>query len=447
MLAISSRAQEPAAPVAPVAATAPAPEFLKQETIITLGAAVKEVQAALAKQRTPGKRLDSYTTFQFSSELQPKLKEIFGTERPFPMERVPGGAKGQVNYVAKLAPYTYKQDNGTDFTWTELVSKTSVDKSGRTLNTSVAWPSLVVSRVGGSFSMLDMSMTSKQVTGADNVGYGNAIVKIGSVVVRDMSVAGADAREAIRFEDIEAKSAVRRRGAMAEIAYSSSIKAIVFGNDWVERSNFAFRLTNVPAKALADMDQQWRALQDRKLEPADQHKQIMKTLQDFGKRIAIAGATLFIDDISVGYRGNVASLKGRIGFQKVAEADFKDLTALLKKVVARFEVRVPVALVHDVSRTFAVKAVNPSAPDAAKQIDTATEALSSMVVGKTVSGGYGVVEKNELRTLIEFKGGTLLVNGKVIDIGEQLKTLSKLAQGQAGPVPAPVPVPVPVPAQ
>jgi formylmethanofuran dehydrogenase subunit C len=52
-----------------------------------------------------------------------------------------------------------------------------------------------------------------------------------------------------------------------------------------------------------------------------------------------------------------------------------------------------------------------------------------MVVGKAVSGGFAVVEQNELRSTIEIKDGKLVVNGKVIDISAPLKALSgKIAE-------------------
>ncbi|MRX08802.1 DUF945 family protein [Pseudoduganella sp. FT25W] len=410
--------------------------FLKQETIITLGDAAKEVQAVLGKERTPGKRLEAYSKFQFSPELRPKLQEIFGTERPLPMTRVAGGVKGQVNYVARLAPYAYKQDNGTDFTWTELVSKVNVDKSGRATTSTTVWPSLVISRPDMSVSLLNMNMISKQQTGADEVTYGTAVLKIGSIVMRDAPAGDTELKETMRFEDIEAKSDVRRRGAMAEIIYGSSIKAIVFGNERVEHVNSAFRLTNVPVKAVAELGKQWREQQGKKLEAAEEREQLLKALQDFGKRVAIAGATLFIDNISIGYHGNTASLKGRIGFQKVVEADFKDLSALLKKLVGRIEVRLPVALVRDASRAFITRTINPAAPDAAKQIDAGTDSVVSMVVGRTVSGGYGVVEQDELRTVIEIKDGKVTVNGKPVEVPAGV--INSL-NAKAAPQPAPAP--------
>jgi hypothetical protein len=453
MLAIPSHAQDaaPAATPAPIPAPVPPaappklPELMKPETSATLRAAQKEVLAAVGKEVNAGKMLELYTKFQFSPELQPKLKEIFGTERPFAIQRVANGPKGQINYVGGLAPYTYLQGNGTDFTWTEMALKLSTDKAGRALNTDSTWPSLMVTRPGGSLSLNDISMTTRAVYGADQVGYGTALIKVGSVVVRDSAPGSREIKEMMRFEGIEGKSDVRRRGAMAEIVYSNTIKAIVIGDERVERSNFAFRITNVPAKALADMNKQLRDQQGADMENEAEKKRVLKTMTDFGKRMVTAGATLFIDDISAAYHGNVASLKGRVSFQKVVEADFSNFNALMKKIAAHFEVRVPVALVRDVARVFAGKSVDPSLPDAAKQIDAGADAVVSMVVGKTVSGGFGVVVQDELRTVIDIKDGKVTINGKPIEVPAGVLNSLK-AKPAPQPAQAPVPAAKPAPA-
>lgn len=391
------------------------PELITKENIATLSQAMKELRAAQGNERNMVKLLDTQAKFEFSPELRPKLKEIFGAERPFPMQRVPG-AKGQVNYVAKLAPYLWVQGNGTDFSWTELTANISTDKAGRAMNATMVWPSLVIARQEGSASVQDMNMTSRQLRGADGVSYGTATFGIGAIIVRDAAVGGKDAKELVRFEDMQARSETGRRGSMAEIGYRSSTKAIVFGAERVERVNMAFRLTNIPAKALAELDQSLRAQDGSQLAPEAQHALMMRKMKDFGKRLIRAGAVLNLEDISAAYRGNVAAIKGRVTFQKVVDADLDDMSALLKKMVAHFEVRVPVALIRDVGRAIIGKSVPPDTPDAAKQVEAGADAMVSAVVGKAVTGGFAVVEKDELRSNIDFKNGQLTINGKAIDL-------------------------------
>lgn len=411
---------------------------LTGESSQTLAQAAKELKAALATgERNFTRQLDNYAQFQFSPALRPKLKDIFGTERPFPLERVPGSAKGQVDYVGKLAEHSYKQPNGTEFSWTEAVLNISTDKAGRTVTSTGAWPSLLITRPGSSFSVVNMRFSGKQQRGADGVAYGNGEVRIGAVTVRNMPAEG-ESKEVVRLDGIEMRSDVTRRGALAEIGYRASIDAIVIGNEQVDRSNFAMRVTRIPARTMVELDKMVREQERSKLPEDQQFKQMLKSLELIGKRAAIAGATLVIDDISAAYRGNVASIKGSIGFQKVTEADFKNVAVLGKKIVARFDLRLPVALVKDASRALAAKSIPASAPDAAQQIDRGADAMVSVVVGKAVTSGFAVVEQNELRSAIEIRNGKLTVNGKEIDIAKQLKAFGGklLTPKEAPPEPA-----------
>lgn len=391
------------------------PELLTKENAATLSQAMKELRAAQGGERNMVKLLDAQSKFEFSPELRPKLKDIFGTERPFPMQRVPG-AKGQINYVARLAPYLWVQGNGTDFSWTELTANIATDKAGRGVNATMTWPSLVIARQEGSANLQNMSMTTRQQRGADGVAYGTATFGIGSIIVRDAAVGGKEARELMRFEDMQARSESVRRGSMAEIGYRSSTKAMVFGAERVERINLAFRLTHIPAKAMAELEQSLRQQEAGQLAPEAQQALMMRKLKDFGKRLVQAGAVLNIEDISAAYRGNVAAIKGRVTFQKVVEADFDSVATLMRKLVAHVEVRVPVALIREVGRAIAGKSVPPDTPDAAGQIDAAADGMVSVVVGKAVTGGFAVVEKDELRSNIDFRNGQLTINGKAVDL-------------------------------
>lgn len=410
MLAAPVYADNEAAP-----APKPLPEIFTKETIATLAQAGKELRAAQGKERNFARQLDIQSKFEFSPELQPKLREIFGTARPFPIQRSTG-AKGQINYVGKLAPHLFVQGNGTDFSWTELTANFSTDKAGRNVNGTMKWPSLVIARPDGAARLLDMTMTSRQQRGADGVAYGTATFGIGAITVHDAAVGGKDAKELMRFEDLQARSEAVRRGSMAEIGYRSSVKALVLGDQRVERINFAFRLVNIPAKAMAELDQSLRAQEGSDLAPEAQHEIMMRNLKDYGKRLVRAGAVLNIDDFSAAYRGNTASLKGRVSFQKTVDADFESVATLVKKLVAHFDVRVPVVLVKDIGRAVAAKSVPVDAPDAARQIDAAGDGMVSFVVGKAVTSGFAVIEKDELRSSIDFKNGQLTVNGKAIEV-------------------------------
>ncbi|WP_139260680.1 DUF945 family protein [Duganella sacchari] len=429
MLVIPVYAADPAATPAPPQL----PEFLTPATLETLKQASQELTAATGSERNVAKIWEKYASFEFSPALRPKLKEMFGAERPFPITRT-DGPKGQINYIGKLAPYLYVQGNGTDFNWSEMTLKLSTEKTGRSLTMDMQWPSLVMARPDLSVSLENMTLVAKQQRAADGVDYGVANFGVGLVSVRDVTVGDKDAKKLMRFEGITARSETSRRGNNVEIAYRSTVNAMAIGDERVDHANFAFRLTNVPVKVMADFSRSMREQNAQKLDPKAQQELMLKNMKDLGKRALQSGAVLLIDDISVGYRGNVAAIKGRVSFAKTVDADFQDIKAIMKKIVAHFEVRVPVALIRDVGRAISARSVDASAADAARQIDAGADAMVSFVVGKAVSSGFAVVEKDELRSTIDIKDDKLSINGKSMELP---KNLGIKAAPEAKPAPAP----------
>jgi hypothetical protein len=298
------------------------------------------------------------------------------------------------------------------------------------------WPSLVMARPDLSVSLENMTLVAKQQRAADGVDYGVANFGVGLVSVRDVTVGDKDAKKLMRFEGITARSETSRRGNNVEIAYRSTVNAMVMGDERVDHANFAFRLTNVPVKVMADFSRSMREQNAQKLDPKAQQELMLKNMKDLGKRALQSGAVLLIDDISAGYRGNVAAIKGRVSFAKTVDADFQDIKAIMKKIVAHFEVRVPVALIRDVGRAISARSVDASAADAARQIDAGADAMVSFVVGKAVSSGFAVVEKDELRSTIDIKDDKLSINGKSMELP---KNLGIKAAPEAKPAPAPKP--------
>jgi uncharacterized protein YdgA (DUF945 family) len=424
------------------AATPVPPSLIKSATIETLAAAAKEMHAATGGQQDAGKKLDLYARFEFSPELRPKLKAIFGTERPFPMQRTVG-AKGQINYAAKLMPHTYLEDGGTVFTWAELSAKVSTNKAGNMMNFSSTWPSLSIAGMQSGMTLQNMRFDFKQSRATDGVWYGTAVATIGTMSVRATAPGTHEARDLFRIDDIQARSEVLRRGKKAEVVYGWSSKTITAGGEKIDRTNIGVRLVNLPAQAMADLDSELRNEQASGLAPAAQRQVMMRTLTHFGKDLVIGGAAVVIDDISASYRGNTASIKGRIDFDKVVDADFSAPLEFGKKIVARLELRLPVALVNDVSRLVASKQMNASAPDAAGQLDTAAKNMAAVVVGKLVNEGFAVMDKGELRSTIDVKNGKITFNGKTVPLpGMPDGDLALAFKNMPKPVPAPVAVPV-----
>ncbi len=425
------------------AAIPPAPQ---STAMLTIFSASNEVQQALKPQADLAKKLDLYTKFEFSPELRPKLAELFGAEHPFPMLRA-AGAKGQLTYTAKLKKFTYLGADGTVAMWDDLNAKIVTNKAGNALNFTSAWPSLSISGPQATVVLDKMSFDGKQSRGADGVWYGAASAKMGSLALF-AGPSRREGKEVFRMDDMQVRAEQIRRGKKAEVLYGWSTKAIVANGEKIDHANIGVRLVNVPTQTLANFDQELRNEGASQLAPAAQHEVMMRTLTRFGKELVTGGASVVIDDISASYRGNIASIKGRFDFDKMVEADFLDPVAFGKKIIARLDLRLPVALVNDVSHLVAEKQAIATPQKTAAQIDADAKTIADVVIGKLVNEGYAVMGKGELRSAIDIRNGKVSFNGKIIPLpGSPDGDLVKVYGGvHIGTPPTRVPPPAPVPA-
>lgn len=380
-----------------------------------ISASSNELNRALGGERDAVKRLDIQAKFEYSPALRARLKAVFGNERPYPLVRS-AGPKGQVIYTAKLMPHTYLDENGAAFSWSELNSRSVANKAGSTVDTKLSMQSATVVGKASAGMLENLSGDIKQVRGPDGIWYSTLNAKLGSLVIRSADAGGPDLKEAVRLEDLAGRVNIERRGKKVDVVYGLSVQSIAFGGDHVERANLGIRLANLPAQAMPDLETEITKVQGAGLTEDAQTQVLMKSMLDFAKKMVKSGASVVIDDISASYRGNTASIKGRVDFDKVMDADFKSPMEFVRKIVARFDVRLPVALVKDVCRVMVDKKVDRSNPDAAQLVEMATKDLAATAVGKLVNEGYAVMDKDELRSAIEFKNGKFTFNGKNIAV-------------------------------
>lgn len=374
-----------------------------------------ELNRALGSERDAVKRMDIYAKFEYSPALRARLKAVFGNERPYPVVRSTG-PKGQVIYTSKLMPHTYLDENGAAFSWSELNTRSVANKAGSTIDTKLSMQSATVVGKATAAMLENLSGDMKQMRGPDGIWYGNFNAKLGSLVIRTADAGGPDLKESVRLEDLAGRVNIERRGKKMDWVYGLSVQSIAFGGDHVERANLGIRLANLPAQAMPDLEAEITKVQGAGLTEDAQTQVLMKSMLEFAKKMVKSGVSVVIDDISASYRGNTASIKGRVDFDKVVDADFKSPMEFVRKIVARFDVRLPVAMVNDVTRAMAGKQVVPSTPNAAEVVEMTGKNLAAMAVGKLVNEGYAVMDKDELRSAIEFKSGKFTFNGKTIAI-------------------------------
>jgi TonB family protein len=379
--------------------------------------ALRELQLAEDPRLPLPARLDRLAAFRHTPETAAKLRAVFGTDRPYMIEQRPA-TPGRLAYRARLQPLHYVSDAGAGIDWDEALLDLDMDKAGQRYDMAGRWN--MISGDDGNFRMSAQGMTlsGRQKRNRDGLWFGDM----------DMRIAGVRAetkREGVvvTMDDLRFISRTVERPKTVDMHFESRIGTVAAAGEKVEDVHVAVRVMNIDKASLAALQAagQRQRQQAAAMTPEQKLAAMKPMLADFGKAALTRGSAIEIDDISARYRGNKASIRGRIGVAGAVEADLRDLKALARKIVARFEVRVPVAIVRDIAGVIAEKQVSSQAIQQGRAADPQAvavlrQSITDVAIGKLVGGGYARIEKDVLVSNLEIRNGALTVNGKPVGL-------------------------------
>jgi TonB family protein len=353
-------------------------------------------------------RLDALAAFRHSPDTAQKLLKVYGSEQPWTLTRAPA-AKGRFDYLARLAPVHYVSEQGETYDWAEMRLTMSLDKASRNMSVRGDWPSLIAEDKDTRLSLRDMRLTGKQTRGFGDLWFGDAQVGIAGVKV-DAKAAGVS----VALDDIRLKTSVTARPKSVEIGHGVTIKAISVAGERVDNFTLATRVTNIDKATMVEMKALGEKREAATGTPEQQLAALKPMLKEIGKAAIKRGTALEIDDLSARFHGNTVSLKGRVSLEGATEADLDSVATLVKKIVAHFDVKVPVAVLRDISTAVATRqaSAQPNAPANAQPVAQMAQTMTDIMVGKAINSGYARMEKDVLVSSIDFRGGILRINGK-----------------------------------
>ncbi|KQQ36182.1 hypothetical protein ASF61_08275 [Duganella sp. Leaf126] len=384
----------------------PVPAMLSSEIFKVYTAAAGELSVLNPEEPDINKRIAAYNKFSFSPELRPRLKAIFGTDKPLAPRRLPD-SRGLQHYQSMLKAGSY-QDQQVQLGWSDVVFNVDTTRAGNQ------------ARYTGTIAALNMAgpvnadvagvrFAGRQARASDGLWYGAMNVDVDRIAFKDSTAP-------MLLEDLRIKTDLQRRGKFVDLAYGVSVRAAGVGENRVERANFAVRVLGLDAQVIRDFTRLAGAPQLQQLAPDARSEVMLRKLKDMGVAVLKRGIEVVIDDISAAWHGQVASLRGRIGFAGASEAELRSLPAILKKLLVRLEVRVPTPIVDALSAFAASKAVAPETPDRAQKLVAVQRQVYEKVMGDIRQSGMAVVGKDEITTVIEFKDSTLTMNGKRVSM-------------------------------
>lgn len=379
------------------------------EALAALG---KELKGALESGRgNPIPHFDKLVAHQYSDDTKAKLAKVFGSKEPLSITR--GAADGgRISYTFNAPAHNYLDSNANTITWSELDLNVLLDKAGRNAQSTGSWGSFSIADKDMGMTVSDISMESLQRRNAQNIWLGKVHAEVGKVV---FSPAGSPAAV---LEQIALASNTVAHGAVVDVGYDVKIKAFKVAGEQVDDIHYAMRMMNIDMRALEKLTDNLADVKPADNDPAQQLKLLTEQLKGMAKSVTARGTALEIDDISAGFHGNRATIKGKVWLAPGSgNADFASMDKFSKKIMVRLSVRVPVALVTEVAKVVMAKqAVAKGETTTPEAIAQGAQSATDFIVGKMLNENMAQLDNGVLVALIEYKAGKLTCNGKEITL-------------------------------
>jgi len=399
-LSLCAGAQDAPAP-APPAAPHPGP------VADALQSAGKELGAYFSPRANPAQTLANFNDFIYSPETTRKLVTVFGTSHPLIVQQLPA-PKNKLKFSMRTPPWRFTDSDGTRVDAAPLAIDYDLDRAGTTLAATGRWPSLEVAGVTGIAAMHDTRLQARRRRGADGYWYGDTRVTTAGARIE---IKPGDA--AVEFTGISLDADVRPRGKLADFRYDVAIKTIAAAGEQVDDFHLGLRINRLDLKAMTDMALDLQTHQAVDATPQQQLAALKAPLRALARQAVTNGTSIDIDDFSARYHGYIARVTGHVGLAGATVGDADSLGLLVKKIVAHFEVAIPLALFKNVGARVDAKIAEGQAA-AGKPAPAGAPGFADVILGNMVNQGYVRVEKDVLRSTIDFAGGALRVNGKSI---------------------------------
>lgn len=326
--------------------------------------ALLEVQDVLESGSDPGRSIERLAEYQFIPETARLLEQAFGTASPMHVERL-GKRDGQDKEMG--------------------------------------------------MAMQGLTAATDQRLGAGRLWLGTMQVDVGRIDLRlpqldtPFPLSGVAPTFVVGVDGLHFSSRTTERGRKMDIVQRLRIAGINIAGEQVNKLTMNYRLDNIDKQNTVEM-----MARDRKLKAEDKPRDeidLLAMLRDVAQASSKAGTALTIERISADYAGHTFTLQGRFALKGAKDSAFDDLAQLFKRVDARFDIAVPMALV----RAFALSAARRQLAGAGNAAQDPTELAQNMTdaaLGKLLGEKLAKLDKGVLRATIMVRSGRLRVNGK-----------------------------------
>ncbi|WP_296946276.1 DUF945 family protein [uncultured Massilia sp.] len=410
--AFAARQAPPAAPP-PAGSPAAAAPAAPSPGMLAIQALLRELQKPEDRKLPATVRMARLAAQAPSPTVAERLRAAFGTDRLYTLARLPA-PPGRVDWRMTIPALRYGSADGNAYEWNTGTLDFQFNPAGTTAVATGGWGLLAAEDAQTRIAARGLTLESRQKRGADGLWFGTMSARLAGMDIRNKADGTLLALTGLAggFKAID-------KGRSADIGYDTRIARIEVAGERVDDLRFAMRMVNLDKASLVELGDAGMRRGDPLAQrtPAQQAEAMKPLLRSFGRAALARGTALEIDEISAAYRGARTVIRGRVAVEDGKPADLDDLKALAGKIVARFEIRVPVALVREIAGTVAAKqAAQQGKADDPQALAQLRQSMTDIVIGKLVGGGFARLDDDVLLSVVEWRNGKLTANGKPVPL-------------------------------
>lgn len=381
-----------------------------------LSAAYKEWASTLKSSGgNPAPKLDKLVAQPHSPAVTAMLLKAFGVPSLASFQ-AGSGAPGMLVYKMTAPAQQFSEVDGEAIAWATLDSTVELDKDGRNMVWNGAWPSLSYKDSGATLTMTDLTFASTQRRTLSDIWVGQGGARVAQVSITPGSKDAGLPDLSMVWDGVDFNTMVTENGKWFDIGYSFQIKALKMLGEQIDDFRLVTRIGKADVKAFEAFSLKV-AMNPSAADPKDPFGGNKQEYIAFAKRMAANGTAMEIDELSASFHGHKVMISGKISLTPVTDADFKTAAALSKKIIAHLEVKAPVALVTEIAAIMTRQQAKAKEQVISEEAVAQTaQMITDGMVGKMVSTGFAKLDNGMLASSVDFKGGKLTVNGKLIDL-------------------------------
>lgn len=389
----------PAAPAKPAAS----------ELAIAVNTAAQEIQDVLDTRAPLANNLERLKTFQHTPATAASLRALTGEARPWSFEQ----RADKSGYLWTVHALRHATPGGGVLESSAVPIDIRLDKTGKQLTYHFDWPLLSWEDKEARIAMHEAILDATQRRGPGRLWYGDMQGKAARIDVEGRGTTPFT----MQLRDLWLSSSVKETGATLSIVQSFGVKSVEVAGQQVDDIKFAYRLDKLGRASVIALAEAQRKANLHPNPGQNDIELMLPMLKELVRAAARNKSALKIDELSFAYHGQKAVLRGSLGLGAVNDADLKDLRRLVKRIDARFTLRVPVGLVREIATEVAQQQARAQAAQGGQAAATpSAENMTDALIGKVLGNGYARLENDTLVTTIEVRNEKLRVNGKLADL-------------------------------